>query len=84
MGEMRLPKELASTVLDGAKRHKDDFIEALAKEVGSFLKHIKVYEELQKALDGMKININADITLTHTGEKGTHISTKIKQGKTRR
>ncbi len=69
ISDLKIPRELASGVLDAAKKHKDDFIAALAKEVAGFLAHIKIHEEVQRALDGMDMHVEAKIHFKKKSKK---------------
>lgn len=57
--EMKLPKELASALLEGASKKKDDFYGLMVKEFGKVLSKIDVSQEVSKFLENHRISVEA-------------------------
>lgn len=55
--DKKLPKELASLVLDGLGKKKDDFYGLLAKEFGRVLGKIDLSQEITKFMEKHKVNV---------------------------
>lgn len=60
--EKKLPKELASLLLDSLGKKKDDFYGLLAKEFGRVLSKIDISAEVSKFLEKHKIHFEAKIS----------------------
>ena len=63
---MNLPAEAKRYLLDQAERRKQDLSKIIARELKQFLDQLNVHRELRKALAGLKIHVNATVTLEPT------------------
>jgi hypothetical protein len=58
-------------------RGKEELARVLAGEVKRFLERVNIHEEIQKALSGMTVEVQATVKLTPTHiKKGTHVTVK--------
>lgn len=55
--EKKLPKELASQVLDGISKRKDDFYGLLVNEFGKVLSKIDISGEISKFLETHEVEV---------------------------
>jgi len=62
LGELKLPKELWSGLLENANRQKQEFLSVFAKEVAGVLSHIDIPGEARKFLEGQKVRISLEIS----------------------
>lgn len=67
--DKKLPKELASLLLDSFNRRKDNFYETLTREFGKMLSKVDVTKEIQKFLESHEVDINAKVSFKKKGEK---------------
>jgi hypothetical protein len=68
LSELKLPTDAVSTLVDTVKKQKNEVLEIVAVELGNFFSKVKVHEELQKALKGMQIHLDAMISFDKPGE----------------
>ena len=64
--ELKIPKDIIQTVINGANKSKEDLMEKVSKEVTDLITKIDVSKEIEKYLDNHEINI----TIT-TSPKGS-------------
>lgn len=62
LGELKVPKEAAHYLLESFRRQKDELLKIIAVELSSFFSKIRVHEEVQKALSGLQIHLDATLT----------------------
>ncbi|HKY64131.1 MAG TPA: hypothetical protein VJR29_12005 [bacterium] len=62
LGEMKMPKEAMGYVLDTVLKQKDELLTLVGGELSKFLSKIKVHEEVQKALSGLQLHLDAKLT----------------------
>ncbi len=62
LSDLKVPTEAMGGLIDSVRKQKDDLLEMIAGEVGRFLSKIKVSDELQKALKGMQVHVDARIS----------------------
>jgi len=62
VGEMKLPKDAVGYVLDTVLKQKDELLGMVASELGKFFSKVKVHEEVQKALSGLQLHLDAKLT----------------------
>lgn len=55
--DMKMPKEMAAALLDGASKKKDDFYGLMVKEFGKVLSKVDVTKEVSKFLERHHINV---------------------------
>jgi len=67
LGDIKLPTDAMGSLLDTVKKQKDDVLELVAVELGNFFSKVKVHEEVQKALKGMQIHLDAKISFDKAG-----------------
>lgn len=60
--DMKLPKEMAAALLDGASKKKDDFYGLMVKEFGKVLSKVDVTKEVSKFLERHHINVEAKVS----------------------
>jgi len=66
LGDLKVPKDAVSGLLDMMKRQKNEVLSAVATELGNFLSKVKVHEELRKALTGLQVHLDAKLTFDPT------------------
>ncbi len=62
LGDMKLPKDAVGYVLDTVLKQKDELLSLVAAELGKFFSKVKVHEEVQKALSGLQLHLDAKLT----------------------
>ncbi len=62
LGEVKLPKELMSALLENASKQKQEFFQIIAKEAASVFSRIDVAKEIQKAIEGHTVQINIQVS----------------------
>ncbi len=77
LGDMRLPKEAVSYVVQQTERSRKEVFVALSKEVKRYLSNIDVSAAMRKALTGMRVEVHADIRFLDD-----EIETKVKTSST--
>jgi hypothetical protein len=65
LADIKLREYLSRQALKG----KEELTKVVASELKRFLEHVNLHEEIEKALSGMKIQIQATVTLAQN-EKG--------------
>lgn len=60
---------LRNAVTQRALRGKEELTKVLAGEIRKFLDHINLHEEIQKALEGLVLEIEASIRITSPKSK---------------
>lgn len=81
LGDLKVPKDAMAGLLDSVRQQKNQILEIFASEFKNFLSKVKVHEEIQEALKGVEINLQAKI---HFDEKSNKPSTKVTVKKTDR
>lgn len=64
-----LYRDLLRALLKKAGEQKDIVVDVLAREIKTFLGKVNITDELQKALRGMTINLNASFDFQKKGGK---------------
>lgn len=80
LSELKLPTDAVGSLVDTVKKQKNEVLELIAVELGNFFAKVKVHEELQKALKGMQIHLDAKISFDKAGETHKAKVTVKKQG----
>jgi len=62
LGDMKMPKDAVGYVLDTVLKQKDELLGLVASELSKFFSKIKVHEEVQKALSGLQLHLDAKLT----------------------
>ncbi len=62
LGDLKIPKDAMGYFLDTAVRQKDEMLGLIAAELSKFLSKVKVHEELQKALSGLQMHVDAKLS----------------------
>jgi len=62
LSDLKLPTDAVSTLVDTVKKQKDEVLDLVAVELSNFFTKVKVHEELQRALKGMEIHLDAKIS----------------------
>ncbi len=79
LGDMKIPKDAVTYLIETFKKQKDDILQLVGNEVTNFLSKIKVHEEIQKALSGLQLHVDAKINFdrkSRTGGTGSKLSIK--------
>lgn len=69
LSDLKMPTDSVGGVMDALKKQKDEMLKLVAVELSNFLGKVKVHEELQKALKGLHVHLNADISFDRKGDK---------------
>jgi hypothetical protein len=77
---MNLPKEVLSTILQGASRSKEEFLNKVGNETIKLLSKIDFVKEASRFVEEHKFRINAEIEVVkkEAGENGLAVKTKVK------
>ncbi len=79
LSDLKVPTEAMGGLIDSVRKQKDDLLEMIAGEVGRFLSKIKVSDELQKALKGMQVHVDARISFHESKkESASTLTSKVK------
>jgi len=62
LGDMKLPKDAVGYVMDTVLKQKDELLGMVASELSKFFSKVKVHEEVQKALSGLQLHLDAKLT----------------------
>jgi polyhydroxyalkanoate synthesis regulator phasin len=86
LADLRLPREEARRLLDyileQSQRTKTEVVALVGSEVKSFLRTLSLEEELRRALSGMRVRIEADITFEQIEGGGPRLELKIRDKST--
>jgi hypothetical protein len=63
VGDLKLPKELLTSLVTQADRTKQELVRTLGEEVRRFLESAAVHEELHRFLNDMTIEVKAELRL---------------------
>lgn len=77
LGDLRLPKEAISYVVQQTERSRKEVFLALSNEVKRYLSNIDVSAALRKALNGMRVEVRADIRFIEDGKVETAVRTTV-------
>lgn len=69
LSDLKMPTDSVGGVMDALKKQKDEVLQIVAMELSNFLGKVKVHEELQKALKGLHIHLDADISFDRKADK---------------
>jgi hypothetical protein len=67
-----------------ASKGKEELTKAVASELKRFLEHVDLHEEIQKALTGMSLEIQATVTLAAKGKTRDQVKYTVKKLKIRK
>jgi len=62
LGDMKLPKDAMGYLVDTVLKQKDEMLGLVASELSKFFSKIRVHEEVQKALSGLQLHLDAKLT----------------------
>lgn len=77
LAELKLPTDAVGALVDTVKKQKNEVLELVAVELGNFFTKIKVHEELQKALRGLQVHLDAKISFDKAGEAHKNPKAKV-------
>ncbi len=84
LGDIKLPKEVLTSILQGASRSKEDFLNKIGNETIKLISKIDFVKEASRFVEEHKFHIVADIEVvkksnTHReDEPGLHLKTQVK------
>lgn len=80
LGGMNLPKEVLSSILQGANRSKEEFLNKVGNETIKILSKIDFVKEASRFVEEHKFRINAEIEVVKkdSGEPGLALKSKVK------
>jgi hypothetical protein len=61
--ELKLPKEILATLLQGAAKSKDEIVQRVSNEMISILRKVDVIKELSKFAETHKFKITAEVEI---------------------
>ncbi len=78
--ELKLPKEVLTTLLQGASRSKEDFLNRVSGETIKLISKIDFVKEASRFVEEHKFKIQAEIDIVkkHPDEQGLHLKTSVK------
>lgn len=79
LGDMKMPKEAMGYVLDTILKQKDEMLGLVGNELSKFLSKIKVHEEVQKALSGLQLHLDAKLTFDNKKVQAHHPKIEAKK-----
>lgn len=80
LGGMNLPKEVLTSILQGANRSKEEMLNKVGNEVIKLVSKIDFVKEASRFVEEHKFKINAEIEVVRKdqGEQGLALKTKVK------
>jgi hypothetical protein len=83
LGGMNLPKEVLATILQGANKSKEDFLNRIGNETIKLISKIDFVKEASRFVEVHKFRINAEIEVVKkepkdNKESSLNLSTKVK------
>lgn len=78
--ELKLPKEVLTTLLQGASRSKEDFLNRVSGETIKLISKIDFVKEASRFVEEHKFKIQAEIDIVkkHPDEQGLQLKTSVK------
>jgi len=62
LGDLKVPKDAMGYLVEAVRKQKDDALNLVAVELSRFFSKVRVHEELQKALSGLQLHLDAKLT----------------------
>ncbi len=80
LGGLNLPKEVLNSILHGANKSKEDFLNKVGNETIKLLSKIDFVKEASRFVEEHKFKINAEIEVVKKagGESGLNLKTSVK------
>ncbi len=80
LGGMNLPKEVLTSILQGANRSKEEMLNKVGNEVIKLVSKIDFVKEASRFVEEHKFRINAEIEVVRkeSGEAGLVLKSKVK------
>lgn len=83
LGDIKLPKEVLTTILQGASRSKEDFLNKIGNETIKLISKIDFVKEASRFVEEHKFHISADIEVikkdhSKSNEPGLQLKTNVK------
>lgn len=80
LGGMNLPKDVLTSILQGATRSKEEMLNKVGNEVIKLVSKIDFVKEASRFVEEHKFRINAEIEVVRkeSGEAGLALKTKVK------
>jgi hypothetical protein len=83
LGDMRLPKEALSSILQQAEKSRKEMLGAVLEDARGMLSNIDITRELRKALTGLKLEVKAEMRFVDDDDSSTTVETRVKRSSTR-
>ncbi len=77
-GDMRLPKEAISYLVQQTERSRKDLFQSVSGEIKGFLGGVDFPGAIRKALTGLKVEVRADIRFVDDERSETEIETTLR------
>jgi len=80
LGGLNLPKEVIGSILQGANKSKEDFLNKVGNETIKLLSKIDFVKEASRFVEEHKFKINAEIEVVKkaNGDSGLNLKTNVK------
>lgn len=78
LGDMRLPKEAISYLVQQTERSRKDLFQSVSGEIKGFLSSVDFPGAIRKALTGLKIEVRADIRFVDDQSSEISVQTTLK------
>jgi len=80
LGGLNVPKEVLTSILQGATRSKEEMLNKVGNEVIKLVSKIDFVKEASRFVEEHKFKINAEIEIVRkdSGEQGLALKTKVK------
>ncbi len=69
LGELPLPKDIISGLIQNAKNTKEEFVHSVRDELGSYLKKVDIRNLLEEVLQDYDIDVDAKIRFNKKNKK---------------
>lgn len=77
LADVKLPKDLANLVLQGAQKSKDEVTQRVSKEIINLVRKIDLVKEVSRFAEDHKFKITAEIEVTRKNKAETSKSASV-------
>ena len=80
LGDLRLPKEAIAYLVQQTDKSRRELFRIVAAELKDFLKSADVPGELRRAMNGLKVEVKAEIRFVDEGDAKTSVTARVAHG----
>ena len=75
LGELKLPKDVLGTLLQGAQKSKDELMDRVGNEIIKIVQKIDFVREASRFVEEHKFRITAEVDVVKKERKDSHVET---------